>query len=487
MQTIEWDFSNPDWLASIAYSIGLTSMSGVPFALTQQASYSDQVVNGLSGDMRWHTTLVEPSLSTVGGALLVGFMVSAPNNLTNPQLVNVGIQYGGTTDFDGTDVTPLYAARIDTIEHHVFVVFGLLALDDLSSFATSRLVLDLDNCSLAGTINVAAQVAYFNGVDQASIADGLSSFTFEVGAADTFATPLSLDPGPSNEFDVVLTQAYAARLSSSDAGTIEITTDGYLAAEETPSINAGLMTFAYTMACDTSYNCECETDPEAKTLAELRVETLKLTGYAMQASNPPPGVAEQYNALLRTAQSYLVTRYKPLETERFFSWTLTPGIRYYGLRDNRNCCDVKLNKYRITGAWLQDLNNVWWPLIYGIDPTFYTLNVNFGWPAFYEVRQCIEIFPAPQAAYTLWVKGHYNLLPFEEDDDVTTINAEIVKNWAVFLAKSAKGMADAPIWSKMTGDQVGQLIAGSHVSKRYIPGTSEIPVPTPPVMVHFDA
>ncbi|HZF30019.1 MAG TPA: hypothetical protein VE907_12930, partial [Gammaproteobacteria bacterium] len=308
-----------------------------------------------------------------------------------------------------------------------------------------------------------------------------------LGDADTFVTPLSIDPAPSNNVDLVVTVAAAARLSSSDTGTIENATTGYTAADDTPSINGGLLTFSYLMACDTSYNCECETDPEAKTLAELRVEVLTLTGYAMQASNPPPGVEQQYNALLRTAQGYLITKYRALETERFFSWTLTPGIRYYGLRDNRNCCDVKLNKYRITGAWLQDLNNVWWPLIYGIDPTFYTLNVNFGWPAFYEIRQCVEIFPAPQAAYTLWIKGHFELLPFTEDDDVTTISAEPVKNWAVYLAKAAKGLQDAAVYAAMAKDQVGQLIAGAHVSRRYIPGTSEIPVPTPPVMVHFDA
>ena len=34
---------------------------------------------------------------------------------------------------------------------------------------------------------------------------------------------------------------------------------------------------------------------------------------------------------------------------------------------------------------------------------------------------------------------------------------------------------------------VKQLIAGAHTKRRYIPGTAAIPIPTPPVMVHFDS
>ena len=476
MDTIEWGFSNDQWVASWAHSYGLIAASGVPFRCAQQEAWSDQVITAAES-YTWTATFARPTAPTLTkGWIVVTVVGTGPINMSNPGFVNTTITYGGVA------LVPT-GLKFDTIEHHGWVLTASVYVGDFTGFSGTDLVVDV-SIGYAGQTadaNLAVQAAFFDGVENDA------PLEFDDGAADTFVTPISIDPAPSNNVDLVVTVAAAARLSSSASGTITNATTGYTAADDTPSINGGLLTLSYLMSCDTSYNCECETDPEAKTLAELRTETLKLTGYAMQAANPPPGVAEQYNALLRTSQEYLYRKYRALETERFFSWTLTPGIRYYGLRDNRNCCDVKLNKYRITGAWLQDLNNVWWPLIYGIDPTFYTLNVNFGWPAFYEIRQCVEIFPAPQAAYTLWIKGHFNLLPFEDDADVTTISAEPVKNWAVFLAKSAKGAADANVYAAMAKDQIGQLISGAHVSKRYIPGTSEIPVPTPPVMVHFDA
>lgn len=247
--------------------------------------------------------------------------------------------------------------------------------------------------------------------------------------------------------------------------------------------------------CDVSYNCECEVDPDAKTLLVMRLELLRRTGYAASALNPPPGIAALYNSFLLDAQEQLYHRFKALETERFFSWRLGEGVRYYGLRDNGQCCDVKLDRYRRSWAGIQDPNNTWWPLVEGIDPTFYTLDMNLGWPNYYEVRQCVEVFPAPMAGgYKLWIKGHFGLLPFSADADYTTINSRAIALWATGLAKSHKGDRDAgqPTPGRETGYYgmairlIKDLIASSHGLKRYIPGTAAIPVPTPPVMVHFE-
>jgi hypothetical protein len=260
--------------------------------------------------------------------------------------------------------------------------------------------------------------------------------------------------------------------------------------------NAPPITRSAVGSCDVSYNCDCEVDANAKTLAELRVRLLRRTGYAMQASNPPAGVAALYNDYLFSAQEYLYRRYKALQTKRFYSWRLEEGVRYYGIRDNAQCCDVKVDRYRIEGAWIQDPGNTWWPLVRGISPTFYTLDQNLGWPNYYEVRQCIEVFPAPQAGgYKLWIKGNFELAPFTADDDTTTIDAEPVFLWAMGLAKSHKGDRDAglPTPGAETGyygmaiRYVKDLIASAHGNTRYIPGTAAIPVATPPVMVEFDS
>lgn len=240
--------------------------------------------------------------------------------------------------------------------------------------------------------------------------------------------------------------------------------------------------------CDTEFNCECEVDPQAVTLASMRQNVLTLSGYAAQATNPPPGITELYNAYCDTAQKFIYSQYRALQTKRFFSWQLRQGLRYYGLYNNRDCCAVPLNRYRIDGAWIEDLNGVWWPLIFGIDPTFYTLTQNFGWPNYIDIRQCIEVFPAPQVdGYRLWIKGHFDLAEFTADDDLTTINASPVQNYAVFLAKSAKGAKDAEAYGAMAHAQVGELISGAHLKNRYIPGTTQVPVPTPPVIVHFES
>lgn len=248
--------------------------------------------------------------------------------------------------------------------------------------------------------------------------------------------------------------------------------------------------------CDTSFNCECEVDPESRTLAAMRLELLARAGYAAQANNPPPGIANLFNSYLRGAQEYLYRQYKAMQTERFFSWRLEQGVRYYGLWDNIQCCEVKLDRYKITGAWLEDPNGVWVPLVYGIPPEFYTMTTFIGWPARYEVRQCIEVFPAPQAdGYKLWVKGHFGLYPFAADADLTTINAEPVFLWALALAKSQKGDKDAgvPTLGRETGYYgmavaiIKNLIANSHVNRRYVPRGQPVPAPTPPIMVQFDS
>lgn len=306
-------------------------------------------------------------------------------------------------------------------------------------------------------------------------------YAFDAELGDQYETPIELDlDAGTGTIRIQVppgTQSMIWQLSTNNVQTISVVSTGL-------NFQDGQVVI---FGCDTSYNCDCEVDATARTLADMRTELLIGTGYSAQIANLPPGVEALYNGWLNRSQKYLYQKYKALQTERFFSWVLEPGVRYYGLYDNKNCCPVRLNRYRVTGAWIQDLNNVWWPLIAGIDPTFYTLDQNFGWPNFYEIRQCIEVFPAPQAAYTLWIKGHFDLLPFEEDDDLTTIDAEPVLNYATYLAKSHKGMPDANVHLNMAIDHVRSLIAGAHLTKRYIPGTAQVPIPTPPIMTHFES
>lgn len=227
---------------------------------------------------------------------------------------------------------------------------------------------------------------------------------------------------------------------------------------------------------DISFNCACDDDElPTRTLGDLRLSLLRRLGYSAQVDNPPPGMAELLDDFLRDAQEQLYMRYDCLHTERFFRWEMTPGTRYYAVRSNDDECEKKLNPYRITWAGIQDLNDTWSPLLCGIPATHYTSNTQVGRPERYEVRQCIEVFPAPDEAYTLRVKGHFGLLAFAADEDVCTIDAHALFLLALAQAKAHYRQPDAQNYFAQSNSYMGSLVAGTHQTRRYIPRSLDLP------------
>lgn len=234
-----------------------------------------------------------------------------------------------------------------------------------------------------------------------------------------------------------------------------------------------------------SFNCQCDDGfYNNETLGELRISVLERLGYAAQAANPPPGMASLIDNFLRRGQAFLYRRYRALSTERFFSWPMTVGERFYGLPNQAvEGCSKRLDAYKLTGVYVEDLNGMWYPLINGIPPTFYT-TVNFdGLPARYEIRQCIEVLPAPSEQYTLWIKGHFGLMPFSADEDRCTLDSELVFLWALANAKNHYGQPDAGDVAAQAQTYLRELVAASHGTRRYIPGTEELPPETPPIFL----
>lgn len=322
----------------------------------------------------------------------------------------------------------------------------------------------------------------------------------------------------------------------------------------------------------------------SKTLLQMRTALLRRMGYGSVAASPPPGIAELYNDFLDNAQQYLFYKYDVFRMDRFYSWTLVPGQRFYDLTKNQELgvlpapaapslgpppdgSSGSLNAgtygYRITAfngygettpspeatitatsggksfaiAWaampdatgykvygrtpagellMATLGNVltwtddgtvtpagalptvntmvqsptqvdsrkiafvgiqsqtrWYELVCGIPPTAYNLTA-VGLPIRYEIRQCLEVWPPPSTADTLWVKGQFGLLPFAADGDTTSIDWQPIFSYALFLAKAHDGQQDAQIYGDqgagMTATYIGNLVAGSHHTKRYIPG-----------------
>lgn len=238
-----------------------------------------------------------------------------------------------------------------------------------------------------------------------------------------------------------------------------------------------------------AYNPACDDESvPTDTLANLRKRVLIRLGFANQATNPPPGMASLVNEFLTSAQTYLYRRYTQLHNRRFMRWKMVPGQRFYSLKDNDEDvqCGFTLDPLRpIEFAGIQDTRNVWYPLEEGIDPPLYTTITTPWRPARYEIRQAIEIYPAPDQTYWLWIKGHTNCRTFAADGDKTSLDAELVFLHALANAKNHYGQPDAKDVAAQAQAYRGELIAGTHGTNRYIPESKQMPPATRPTLLHF--
>lgn len=203
----------------------------------------------------------------------------------------------------------------------------------------------------------------------------------------------------------------------------------------------------------------------------------------------PPNLAPTINEFLIDAQLYLYRRYSQLHTRRLFRWKMNPGQRFYSLKDSDEdvLCNYRMDPNKtIEWAGVQDSRNVWYPLIEGIEPQLYTM-ISKPWrPARYEIRQCIEIYPAPDQTYWLWMKAHFGLMAFVQDTDSTTIDAELVFLQALANAKAHFNQRDANNIEAQANAYRKELIAGTHGTNRYIPGSPMVPPAIRPSLISFD-
>lgn len=236
----------------------------------------------------------------------------------------------------------------------------------------------------------------------------------------------------------------------------------------------------------TGYNCQCDDDAPRATLAELRRRLLVRLGMAAMPAGLP-GMAELLNDFLTQAQELLYRRYDVFRTERFFTWNMEKGVRFYDLPGNEDgaggdggLCEKRLDPRKVRWVGVQDGAGIWRELIDGIPPELYT-GLSEGFPHRYEIRQCIEVWPAPQDDdHKLRIKGHFGLLPFIEDEHTTTIDAEAVLLMALANAKAHYGQPDGGNYMQQLNVYIADLVAGQHGTARYIPGRRR---PAPPDIV----
>ncbi|MFC4727146.1 hypothetical protein [Coralloluteibacterium thermophilus] len=221
---------------------------------------------------------------------------------------------------------------------------------------------------------------------------------------------------------------------------------------------------------EVSYNCECEDEHPSRTLAELRTSLMRRLGFSAQAANPPPGMAELLNDFLYDAQQQLIWRYDVLRTERFFTWDLLPGVRFYDLVDNVDTCTVELDPRKLSWVGVER-DGRWYELIQGIPPELYSRPEQNWRPTRFEIRQCIEVHPAPDVAgMKLRVKGRFPPTRFREDEDRTSIDHHAVFLLALANAKAHYQQPDAGNYVQQLEVLIRKLVAGAHGTRRYIPG-----------------
>lgn len=317
----------------------------------------------------------------------------------------------------------------------------------------------------------------FVAVLEGAVSDSwCASFTDYVGNSQVLESSNAVQT-TSTAGNSVFTFSYP--LSDSTAPKFGIATASYPITDCTPTSCSG---------DDSSvFNCDCESIPlpadgyTIDTLANLRQRVLIRAGYAAQAANPPPGMVLLVNEFLRDAQNQLYRQHFEKRLRRLYSWPMVVNQRYYGFSQTFGADCRVMNPLAVDWVGFEDCNQAWYPLICGIDPVLYTrAQISTGWPTHYEIRSCIEIFPAPRSAYTLWVKGLFGLDPFVADTDCTTVDAEAVYLLATGMLKAHYSQPDAGALLTQALSYTKYLVAGQHDTRRYVPRTRVQTPMTPP-------
>lgn len=216
-------------------------------------------------------------------------------------------------------------------------------------------------------------------------------------------------------------------------------------------------------------------DPRAQLRSDLRRRLLVRLGYSAQVS--PPGMDDLLNDFLQSANVELYERYRVLHRFLWFGWQTQVGQRFYDIPIN---CTKYMDPRHVREAWLQD-DETWVPLISGINPATFNMTENSR-PIWYEIRESIEVWPAPDAAtYVLWFKADYGPNAFSSDTDYPAVDSQAVFLHALARAKRHYSQPDAGNYDRDLEILLGNYTAGSHNTRKYVPGERPLPPMTRPI------
>jgi hypothetical protein len=213
--------------------------------------------------------------------------------------------------------------------------------------------------------------------------------------------------------------------------------------------------------------------------AKLIMEELERYMQGIAARMPPNAKAVvTQNVIMAQEQAY--HEYDVFRTERYFEWPMQQGVQFYDLAANADVCTKRLDPRKVSWVGISQVDGQWVPLRNGIDSVRYGF-ASESIPSRYEIRQCIEVWPAPSDdTWTLRIKGHFGLMPFAADADTTTIDWQSVYLLALANCKAFYKQGDASTIGKQFERHVYNLVAGSHHTARYLPGdVALVPEPVP--------
>lgn len=107
----------------------------------------------------------------------------------------------------------------------------------------------------------------------------------------------------------------------------------------------------------------------------------------------------------------------------------------------------------------------------GIDQLLYNNTTQMP-PYRFVPRQQIELFPTPDAVYTVHLQGCIALRPFTDDDDRATVRGDVLLELAAAAVKAGWGQADASAYGQQAGALLRTLNAKAHGLTRYVPGVA---------------
>jgi hypothetical protein len=156
--------------------------------------------------------------------------------------------------------------------------------------------------------------------------------------------------------------------------------------------------------------------------------------------------------------------------------TITPSG---ALPTTNNTGNIKrIDPREITWAGISKGDNTWRQMIDGIPPEVYSTPAN-GVPQRYEIRDAIEVWPTPtDNNWLIRIKGYFQPSAFEADTDTNTIDAQAIYLKAVADAKATLKLNGKPLFTPLEVQlaqseakaYIGDLVAGTHMTRRYIPG-----------------